>query len=197
MDTYDDLGTIQHRGLTLRVGLAFDDTMRAPWIEHDGHGVVSEWTTRDKFPGERVLNTDRGRRRYYDVQASLAIARRDGWGLTPERRAEHEARLGRPLTPGEVAAAAVDNDFEHLRDWCAERWWWVGVVVTLLDTDGNPTRETASLWGIGSDSGNDYFMEVAASLADELADTVGDATHIIHGAVSTRVRLTPCIPEEN
>lgn len=71
-------------GWTLRVSIEHDDGMGAPWKEHDGHGEVSEWTRRDKRPGEWVLCTDRGSSRFYDAQESQRIAIRDRWGMGPE-----------------------------------------------------------------------------------------------------------------
>lgn len=68
-------------GYSVRVHVDYDQDMGAPWEEHDGHGPVSEWTTRDKLPGERVLATDRNHRRYYDFAEACKIARRDGWGF--------------------------------------------------------------------------------------------------------------------
>ncbi|WOD17183.1 hypothetical protein [Paraburkholderia kirstenboschensis] len=35
----------------------------------------------------RVLTKDRDSRRYYDVQETMKIARRDGWGLSDEEKA--------------------------------------------------------------------------------------------------------------
>jgi len=186
METYQDCGVIEVSGLKFAVRLAFDESMGAPWDEHCGHGVVSDWTTRDKGPGERVLNDDRGRRRFYDVQASMERARADGWGISTARRAELEAKKGRPLTRGEVVAEAVEADYQRLRGWCDDRWHWCGVVVTLLDVEGEDTDTDASLWGIESDS-REYHAEVAHDLARELADGITGDT-ITQGAAVIRVR---------
>jgi hypothetical protein len=42
--------TIEINGLTFRVTVERDEDMGEPWKEHDGHGVVSNWTTRSKSP---------------------------------------------------------------------------------------------------------------------------------------------------
>lgn len=56
--------------LTFKVEINHDGGMLPPWEEHDGHGVVSDWTSRDKHPGEWVLDTDRsGNKLYYNFQA--------------------------------------------------------------------------------------------------------------------------------
>ncbi len=54
-----DTVEVEHEGFTLRATVHRDDDMREPWREHDGHGIVSEWTSRDKRPGERILNRGR------------------------------------------------------------------------------------------------------------------------------------------
>ena len=130
-----------------------DDDAGAPW-ERDGHGDVSDWIRRTKRPGELVLNRDRDRARYYDFAGAVKIAKRDGWG---------------PGTPEQAARA----DFERLRDWCADRWEYVGVIVTASKEGIKLSRQ--SLWGIESDSG-DYLKQVAREMA---ADAVRDASDVI------------------
>lgn len=190
MDTYTTITTFERHGLRFSVGLAYDDSMGPPWEEHDGHGVVSEWTTRQKLPGERVLAESRSgnSRRYYDVKASMAVAKRDGWGIDPERRANLEAAKGGALSPREVAAAAIEADFDRLRGWCDDRWHWCVVVVTLLDTDGEPTWERAYLGGVESDADELYVRDLAFELADEIASRIGTADSITRGAKTVRIR---------
>ncbi|MFM0341157.1 hypothetical protein [Paraburkholderia fungorum] len=182
---------IEAGGYPFRVRIEADQCMGAPWEEHDGHGVVSDWTTRDKRPGEIVLNTDRSSRRYYDVEASMKIARRDGWGLRDEHRLTLLAELRRvtfavrgddgrfrlqeqcgpwkPLTKGEITAGAVRRDFEFLHGWCNDDWQWVGVVVELLDEDGEVVDGVGdSLWGIESEA-DDYLRQTARDMAEGLA----------------------------
>ena len=159
--------TIERHGRTYRVTIEHDEHMGAPWEEHDGHGVVSEWTRRDKAPGEVVIASDRGSHRFYDVAETLRIAKRDGWGLSDADLAAFEARAGRKATRKMVIAEAVRRDCDRMRQWCADVWGWCGVIVELLDEDGDGTGETASLWGIESDAGA-YLDEVAADLVDEM-----------------------------
>ena len=80
-----------------------DSDMREPWKEHDGHGIVSEWTTRDKSPGEVVLCSDRSSYRYYDMEATVALAKRDGWGCRRE--------LPEGATRAQIAAQAAREDY--------------------------------------------------------------------------------------
>lgn len=138
---------------TYTARIVSDEDMGPPWEEHDGHGPVSEWTTRAKRPGERVLNQDGNSRRYYDFQEAVKIAKRDGWG------------------PGSPSAAA-ERDFEALRAWCNDEWRWVGVVVSVSYAGVMLSKHAASLWGIecnypGSD--NSYLLEVANELLEEAA----------------------------
>jgi hypothetical protein len=74
---------IKVRNARYLVQIERDDDYGAPWENEDGHGPVTDWTTRDKCPGELVLNQDRRSYRYYDFQAACRIARRDGWGFLP------------------------------------------------------------------------------------------------------------------
>lgn len=147
------MSTMNYNGTFYRVSIEPDECMGEPWEEHDGYGVVSEWTTRSKRPGERVLCTDGQFKRYYDFAETCRIARRDGWNAEPYSTTE---------TARQKAAKAVEADFRHLRAWCNDEWSWVGVVVTA------PDGETASLWGIESSDAK-YLQTVAAELAEELS----------------------------
>lgn len=75
--------TCEVDGFTATATLHFDGDHGAPWEEECGHGPVSDWTRRDKLPGEFVLNEDRGSKRFYDFAGAVKIARRDGWGWLP------------------------------------------------------------------------------------------------------------------
>ncbi|MDE2202718.1 MAG: hypothetical protein KGJ38_08320 [Burkholderiaceae bacterium] len=144
----------EHSGRRFVAEYYVDEDMGPPWKVHDGHGPVSDWTRRDKRPGERVLCEDRGARRYYDWQAACKLARKDGWNVEPF---DAPNRIER----------AVQADFDRLRAWCNDEWHWCGVSVRL---DGADENFYHALWGIESDAGG-YFEEVREELADEcLAD---------------------------
>ena len=49
-------------GYTVTAAVYADDAT-PPWERDDGTGDVSEWTTRAKRPGERVLNEERSQKR--------------------------------------------------------------------------------------------------------------------------------------
>lgn len=139
----------------------YEDDNTPPWEREDGHGPVSGWTGRDKFPGELVLSevghTHYNRtRRYYDYAEACRIALRAGWGV--------QAPAGK--TKRQIAAQAAREGFERLRAWCDGDWSYIGVVVTPHPTEGDPEPRSASLWGIESDA-DDYIAQVVEELIDE------------------------------
>ena len=170
-------------GRTFVIAIVRDDDMGPPWEEHDGHGPVSDWTSRDKRPGERELSSDRGSRRFYDWEEATRIAKADRWGLAPDVRAALALQLGREPTAKQVVAEAVRRDFERLSGWANDQWEWCGVCLFELPRDGvtrDPSRiadqapfgelEHWALWGIESDS-PEYHAEVAAELLSDAIAT--------------------------
>lgn len=153
-----------HNGHMFRVETKPDESGAAPWGYEDGHGPVSDWrrsgyTGRPrKAPGEMILIRDRGWYRTYDFQAAVKQAKAEGWDAPPYGG-----------TRGERAHRAAMADFQRLRDWCDGRWYYIGVVVHLLDDMGDDMGESESLRGIESDA-DDYLDEVAQELADEIID---------------------------
>ncbi|MFH7600603.1 hypothetical protein WDV06_36730, partial [Streptomyces racemochromogenes] len=150
MNTAIHTDTIERDGYTFRVEHFHDSDAGAPWENEDGHGVISDWTTRDKSPGELVLNSDRSSKRFYDFAETCRIALRDGWG-------SRDAEPG--MSKRQIAALAAREDYERMRAWCNDEWSYIGVVVTLLDIDGNETDATDSLWCVDDDG--DYAATVA------------------------------------
>lgn len=140
------------------VELPYDTDHGPPWKECDGHGPVSEWTSRDKRPGECKLSSDRSSKRYYDFAAAVKIARKDRWGLSPEGLVELTTKLGRTPTKGQIAVAAVERDCEMLRGWCNNEWHWIGVVVTIYDAGDWPLFKD-SRWGVADL--DDYWKTLA------------------------------------
>ena len=131
-----------------------DEHMGAPWKECDGHGIVSEWTFRDKYPHERILCSDHSHHRFYDVRASVELALKDGWCMPAPGE-----------TKKQTAARAVDADFEYLRAWCNDEWYWVGVVVQVFRDKQSIGGD--SLWGIDSET---YAREEGKFIAQYLID---------------------------
>ena len=145
--------TFEHNGRTFTFRTEWDDCGRLPWKDDDGAGIVSEWTSRAKEPGERILCSDRSMHRYYDFAGTMRKAMKDCWGGYDKPK---------DATKKLVAALAVEKDFERMRRFCNDQWNYVGVIVK-----DEMTGQVASLWGIESDSG-DYVNEVAYELADEM-----------------------------
>lgn len=136
------------------VSIEHDSDMGPPWENAEGHGPVSDWTTRDKRPGERILSADGSLKRFYDVQEATAIAKRDGWDAPPYKTG----------TKGERAARAVQADFDNLREWCNDQWFYVGLVVKVSVM--GVELGSASLWGLESNC-EDYIAECAPDLIRE------------------------------
>lgn len=87
-----------------------DSDMGAPWEECDGHGIVSEWTKREKAPGEFILSDDGRKKRFYDFAESVKIARRDGWGYAPGKlTVERFKRSGRAKYRARFAGVDIDG----------------------------------------------------------------------------------------
>lgn len=177
--TYADGDTFTRDGVLFRVKFRTDDTDTAPWEEHDGHGPVSDWTTRDKAPGELVLAADRGSKRFYDFAAAVAMAKRDGWGHGDDVPGE---------TPGQKATRAALADFEYLRGWCCDDWCYIGVIVEALENDGEELA-TESLWRVESNGGA-YVSQVVEDLtASILADLAKTAAAAAEKATAKAARL--------
>lgn len=148
--------TIVINGFTLEARVERDEDMGPPWIEHDGHGIVSDWTSRDKKPSERILCRDDRSRRYYDVKASMDKAEEEGWDAPPYGQG----------TKRQQAARAVEADFQNLKAWCDDEWRWVGVVIDARKNGVLLADCAASVWGIASNS-DEYLTEVANDLVEE------------------------------
>lgn len=155
-----------HEGHNFRVEILSDDDSTPPWEREDGHGPVSNWKRHafgmgskpPKAPGEMILVWDRGAYLTYDFQEAVKIARKDGWNAEPYSATE---------TAGQRAHKAAMADFDRLRRWCADQWNYVGVVVHLVDDEGDDMGETDSLWGIESDA-SEYLDEAARECASEI-----------------------------
>lgn len=144
-------------GYRAEVTVERDQDMGEPWKEHDGHGPVSEWTTRDKAPGERLLCVDHSHKRYYDFAEAVRIAKREGWDAPPYKTG----------TKAQQAARAAEADYERLRGWCNDQWHWTGVCVTVFDRHDAEIADD-SVWGVESDG--DYWEVLAREMAFNLAE---------------------------
>lgn len=139
-DAYTQRTTLPN-GWYYDIEVAYDNDAAAPWERCDGHGVVTGWQSRDEYKDEWVLNSERYSYRYYDFKASLALSLKDGWDAPPYAQ-------GSKL---EQAVRAVRADYEYLRRWCNDDWWYVGIIVTLYD-EQDVEIDSESCWGYDSDS---------------------------------------------
>lgn len=150
--------TFTHHGHKFGVKYEHDDDSGPPWEEFDCHGIVSDWTSRAKAPGERVLVKDYSRARYYDVRASMQKALEEGWSASTVLPTD---------THRQKAQKAVQADFEYLHGWATDQWTYRHVVVCWIDLDGKPTAHRASLGGV-EDQDPAYLRTVALELAENL-----------------------------
>ena len=179
-------------GRRYQVKTYFDSDMGAPWREHDGHGPVTDWESRNKAPAELILSESRGgSKRFYDFGEAVKIAKRDGWSASV---ADFESYQAGDLSNGQRAARAARADFERLRAWCNDSWHWIGIQVAPLCDCGEAVEDKAeSLWGIESDCG-DYFDSVVSELAAQidplalvtLSDHVDAAASLWESVLETR-----------
>jgi len=129
-----------------------DETLSTPWDEFNYYGNVSEWTKRGKHPGELVLAEDcSGYKLYYDFQGAIKKLRH-------ERHAK-----------GDDLVKIARQEFEYLRDWYDGEWYYMSIVVTPITEDGDELRSKShGLWGIESNSSDDYIEEIIEGLITEV-----------------------------
>ena len=160
-DAYSSEEFTTPSGKKFRLELAHDYSSQAPWEWTDGHGAVSEWTSRDKKSGEIVLCEERGSKRFYDFQGAVKLARQDGWNVEPY---EHD-------TNGIQAEKAAKADFEYLRAWCNNDWWYACIRVVLLDENGVETDYEEYL-GMVEDRYDKKFRAYVMKAAMELIENI-------------------------
>lgn len=118
----------------IKVEFQYDMDSGPPWEQCEDHGVVGKWERgRREYDDDWLLMSDCGSYLYYNWKAGLKLAIKDGWG---------------PRSPMD----AVKADYEYLRRWCDNKWWYVGMIVTLYDVDGNTILAKESCWGYESDN---------------------------------------------
>lgn len=164
--------TIEAHGFAVLIEYFYDDYLGYPWNEDDGCGVIEQRSSYharpSKAPGEVILHSERGEYFIYDVQASMEKAKREGWGIAGET-----ARV----TKKQAIREAVLRDMARCRKWLTGDLFYVGIVVTVLDADGEKTEDQESCWGFeyghrGNDA--DYAESEAREMAESLARSVFD-----------------------
>jgi hypothetical protein len=151
------------KGNKFKMELAYDDIGGMPWGEDVRYGRVSEWTTRDKRPGEVLLCIDGRSKRYYDMQGAVKLARREWVSKDSEN------------TLGQNAVKAAQADFEHLRAWCDGNWWYACLHVVMLDDEGEEL-----------DGYDEYLGGVEDGYAKKFACYVMDCAQELAGQIETR-----------
>lgn len=154
------------KGTRYRVEITPDEFSETPWDYCDGHGDVSDWTTRDKKAGELVLNTDGTNKRFYNFQGAVKKAKAEGWDAKPYKTG----------TKGEQAVRAVMADYKYLKAWCEDEWHYAVLHVVLLDSEGEIAEYDDYLGGVEFGYGMKYWREEAANMAEELERTLETAT---------------------
>lgn len=196
-----DTTVMTFRNLQFTVKTYADGDTAAPWLEHDGHGIVSEYFTYDDPRGAeyrandaryREMPCDRSGARYYDLTASHDKAVKEGWGLSPDKEAALIVSLGRALEPADVITAAIDADYQYCADWSDGTWQWIGIVVSSIDMPS----VSESLWGLASNDGA-YLQSVARDLADEVIGRLPSEVQTMQAELTTlRDRLLTTAPAE-
>lgn len=171
---------IHDGGNHYRVTIEHDDLAQAPWVAYEGHGPVTDWLSRTKAPGERLLSTSGTQHRYYNVQEAVEIAKRDGWNTPPYEVSGESA--------AERAVRAVDADYRYLRNWCLDAWEYLEISVQLVAEDGrnmeadHPTIETYNSTGCVESLDDDLVEQTAIGLAKELSENLREAALVYHPA---------------
>jgi hypothetical protein len=160
MDKYDSYD-LELDGFNFEVTVYYDTDHEPPWENSDGHGPVRASSrhregSSDKKPGERPLNSAgwNDTQYYYDWAEACRMAKIDRWNTEP-----YDA-------PNRVERA-VQADFDYLRGWLNDDWYYVGVEVKMLgpkDEDGkHPVIDEDTCWGV--ETHKDYHKEFAKESA--------------------------------
>lgn len=165
-----DGSIIEVDGMSFKVSIENDLFCDPPWESCDGHGPVSDWEQRNKAPGEMILCTDRGHKRFYDFAAAVKQARREGWNTAPYNW----------KTKGEQAHMSALADFDYLRRWCNDDWQYVVLGVSLLDEDDLEMDEKEYLGGVEYDwTDTAYVQYEAENLAREIISRISGMFSVI------------------
>ena len=178
--------TVENNGRTYRVTIEQDDTDDAPWERSEGMIDVDRVSHNygafigpSKKPSEYVFHRgDRWRYSYVvDMPRAIEKALSESWGVSKAVQSGVALAKGRPMTKREIALYAVNQNIEFMRGWCADEWTYVGVCVSLLDDEGEPTGEhDAALWGIESISGDYINDSVIPELIAEIERSIDAKT---------------------
>ena len=121
-----------------------------PWEFCDNEAdLITDWTLRDKKPGEMILNTDGKFKRFFDYRAACKYALKYQLG-------------SRDALPGDtkkqIASKAALNLFNYLRSWCNDEWTYRHISITLIDPDTNQETDFIESCG-GIEDLNNYDQD--------------------------------------
>lgn len=158
-DVIDSYTSVVH-GRRVDIKHHYDSGMGPPWKEYDNSGPVRDIRSRDeKRPEERLFDDGHA----YDWQAAMKKARAEGWGLSIEHFMDLTCELRRAPTKGQVAERAVQRDFDRLKAWCDNEWFYVYITVEDVETG----VEGGSCCGVESDDA-DCIAECVCETVDEM-----------------------------
>src|SRR5262245_36603178 len=113
----DYLPDVTVRGVVVKVWTERDSNAEAPWANgDDGRGVVADsvgiygWPEGVYEGGNTIRRLGHGNgrtARYFNVTATLAKAKAEGWGV------QNDAGL----TPDQILQAAVEAEYVYLDEW--------------------------------------------------------------------------------
>lgn len=202
----DKFDTTDAEGRKFLVEITYDICTGPPEEEHDGHGVVCEldFAPDDEGALEDYLDyyyeegssrrmeeearfammeriTNNGHRytseKFYDVWATLEVARKEGWGSVPPDAPDAAEQL----------LEVVRADMEYLRGWYQNDWCWVVVTVTPYDSEldqyGDPVLLEDYEQAIG---GVEYAGDVdAPHVVETITELCAEAAHAMSRKLTT------------
>jgi len=136
-------------GKKYRVEFIYDQDTRVDDATPHVHNARGIFNDEAENLGRKLIYQDMGSHVYFDHAAAVGEYRKDG-------------------NPHEKAVIYAGQDFERIRDWYHDNWFYHGIVVMpYCEHCGEPTNAASnSLWGIESDAGDEYFEEIVSALID-------------------------------
>ncbi len=156
METYQIIN-----GYEFKIINELDDEF-TPWEFCDNEAdLITDWTRRDKKPGEMVLCKDHGYNRFFDYQKACKFALKEQWG----------SRNSLPTdTKKQIASKAALNLFNYWRSWCHDEWAYRYISITLIDPDTNLETDFMDSCGCIEDL-NNYDQDWINENADVLIES--------------------------
>jgi hypothetical protein len=113
------------------------------------------------------------------MQGAIKIAKAEGWNYDSVLPTD---------TKGQKAVKAAQSDFNYLKAWCQNDWWYCCLHVTLLDPDGEELEDYDDYLGGVEDgyyrnTGDQYALEMAGGILtrygrDQDAELIAELHHV-------------------